>query len=136
MAFETNWGTLGSSPTDTTGSNDWSLTYQGIELPISPLGSVAGWSEGAAVLLITGQLEDGASVGIYAYSEDATSVFTPGEQALWADAAAYLVYSWNGSDENWQIWAYLGGGLTLTEAGTDLGDAVTGSISATIFAGE
>ena len=136
VTFATSWGTLGVSPTSSTGSNDWALTYQGTEIPISPLGSVAGWGEGAGVLFLTGQLEDGASVGIYAYSEDATSAFTPGEQALWDEAPAYLVYSWNGSDESWQTWAYLGGSLSLSEAGTSLGDAVVGGFRATIFAGE
>ena len=57
----------------------------------------------------------------------------PGEHALWEQLPTYLAYSWNGSDESWQTWAYLGGTLTLTEAGTGLGDAVSGSIRATIF---
>ena len=134
VSFETSWGTYGSSPTFSTGSNAWQLTIGGVDYPVTPLGSVIGASDGATILFVSGQLEDGANVGLYGYAEG-TSAVVAGEQALWEPMQTYLLYDGDGDYDGWQTWAYLGGSLSLTEAGVVWGDAVTGTATTTIFGG-
>jgi len=136
IAFETTWGSL-STATWSAGSGRWSTELESGPLPVDFVSaSVGEVDEGSSILLIAGELEDGALVVFYGLFE--TELFSePGEVDIdWNEMTAYLLYDGDGDFADWVTWAYLGHGpLVLSESGTGNGDALVGELEVQVYGG-
>ncbi|MCP4917779.1 MAG: hypothetical protein GY913_12770 [Proteobacteria bacterium] len=128
VTFESTWGSYGRENTWAYGSGTFAYNYAGVDYPVTFTSAVLGeYETGNSVLLVTGQLETGANIAVYAVgtTEDMASVGT--KAADWDTLTAYLLYDADGDYQNWATAAYLGGEVEVSEASEEIGSAYVAS---------
>ncbi len=129
--FDTSWGTL----THSTMAGDGSLevSYGGDDIPIGQTISLVGEDQGQGVLAVVGYMD--ATSYVYPYFLIPLEDIEPGAVLAvdWNQVRAYAAYA---SGHHGALLGYAGGGtLTLDEAGTQQGDAFSGSFELLIYGG-
>jgi len=129
--FDTTWGSLADDALY--GGGDMKLEWYGEDIPFSQVISLAGEDAGQATLAVLGVL--GTNTYIYPWFMIPMDDVEPGAELAvdWEQVRAYAVYV-EGSTAS--VLGYVGdGSIIFEEAGTDEGDAISGSFDVRIFGG-
>lgn len=130
LPFTSTQGSYGTQNTFTYGDGDWDLTLSGEPVQVTMLGAVFGEWDGLGYWIVSGQLSDGRNVAVYGYTTDPSLLEAPGTLEMdWSQGLSYLIVDNDGDYDGWEVGAYVGGSLTLTEAGPLMGSDLVGAFS-------
>ena len=136
LSFSTTFGSYGTEDFYDYGEGAFAVEVGGESYEVEFMSAILGeYEDGAAILFVSGQLETGEHIAYYALAD--TEVFDEAatHPVDWNTVTAYLLYD-DGDLQEWQVWAYLGEGtLSLDEAGSSFGAAVSGSSVVGVYGG-
>ena len=136
LAFETTQGSYGTQDTWSHGESTWDFLLYDAPTPVEVLGNVAGEYDGVFYMILSAALSEDYNLAVYVYSTRPELFQTAGTVPLdWSSATAYLLLDADGDLEGWELGAYLGGSLTLTEAGLPYDSPLVGSLALEVFGG-
>jgi spore coat protein CotH len=134
LPFSTTQGSYGTKNTWSYGEADWDMVISGVPYNVEKLGTIFGEVDGAGLWVVSGQLEDGSNIAVYGFTSDPALITKPGTIVLdWSQGTAYLLIDSDGDLDGWEIGAYLGGTLTLTEADPAYDSALEGVFDLVIY---
>ncbi len=126
--FDTTWGSLTFFDAFTYGEASMSFTWDDELFEIDSAGTVAGESHEDPVLYVAAWLSP--TEAVIAYFTAPESYFVPGSFELDLGTAVGAMFYYDATTmEDFEFMSYVLGSVTLEQAGTDSGDAITGSMT-------
>ncbi len=134
LPFETTQGSYGTQDTWSHGTSTWNFELDGEDVEVEVLGNVVGEYDGIGYFIFSGKLDVDYNVAVYGYTTRPELLEQPGTIPLdWSSGIAYLIVDADGNFDGWEVGAYLGGSLTLTEASPNRDSAWVGSFQLDVY---
>jgi len=136
LAFETTQGSYGTKDTWSHGESTWDFELYDAPTPVEVLGNVVGEYDGAGYMIFSAAMSADYNVAVYVYTGRPELFEQPGTIPLdWSSATSYLLVDADGDLQDWEVGAYLGGTLTLTEASVAHDSPLIGTLQLEVFGG-
>ncbi len=136
LDFETTQGSYGTKDTWSYGESTWDFRLYDAATPVEVLGTVVGEYDGVFYMFLSASLAEDYNIVVYVYSTRPELFQTAGTVPLdWSSATAYLLLDPDGDLDGWELGAYLGGSVTLTEASLAYDSPLVGTLTLEVFGG-